>query len=49
MRFLAQEAPRELAEESIDDFWRWAVGNWDVERVPRVAGVVVKTIGNGSD
>jgi hypothetical protein len=49
MRFLGQEVPLELARRSIEDFWRWAVENWEVERVPRapkVAGVVVETPGN---
>ncbi len=36
MRFLGQEVSPQLADGSIDDFWRWAVGNWEVERVPRV-------------
>ncbi len=41
MRFLGQEVPLELDEGSMDDFWRWAVGNWEVERVPRVPDIVV--------
>ncbi len=45
MRFLGQDVPVELIEGSIGDFWRWAVGNWDVGRVPRVAGMVVDTVG----
>lgn len=43
MRFLGQEPSKQLAEGSIEDFWRWAVENWDEERVPRVAGIVVET------
>ena len=39
MRFLGQEVPKELAEGRIEDFWQWAVRNWKVERVPRVAGL----------
>jgi glutamyl-Q tRNA(Asp) synthetase len=48
MQFLGQEAPRELTEGSIEDFWRWAVANWDVRRVPRMPGVVVETPGSVS-
>ena len=48
LRFLGQEAPSELAEGSIEDFWRWAVRNWEVEQVPRVLGVVVETRGGDS-
>ncbi len=43
LRFLGQEVPPELAEGSIEDFWRWAITHWDVKRVPRVPGVVVET------
>jgi hypothetical protein len=46
MRFLGQEVPKELAEGSIEDFWQWAVGNWEVRRVPMVVGVVVETTGS---
>ena len=48
MRFLGQEVSPELAEGSLEDFWHWAVGNWEVRRVPRVAGVVVETTGGVS-
>jgi glutamyl-Q tRNA(Asp) synthetase len=46
MRFLGQDVPPELASSCIGDFWRWAVENWDVGRVPRVVGVVVDTVGS---
>jgi glutamyl-Q tRNA(Asp) synthetase len=46
MRFLGQDAPPELAADSLADFWRWAVENWDVGRVPRVPGIVVKASGD---
>ena len=42
LRFLGQQPPADLAENSIDDFWRWAVAHWRLERVPRVPGVVVE-------
>lgn len=41
LRFLGQEVSPEVVEGSIEDFWRWAVENWKVERVPRVVGVKV--------
>jgi len=43
--FLGQDVSPELVNDSIADFWRWAVTNWRVEHVPRVAGVVVETPG----
>lgn len=42
LRFLGQELPPELADGSLEYFWRWAVTNWDAARIPRVPGVVVK-------
>ncbi|MHB8622226.1 MAG: tRNA glutamyl-Q(34) synthetase GluQRS [Sulfuricaulis sp.] len=44
--FLNQQPPRELLDGSVADFWRWAVTHWNLERVPRVKGVVVQTPGN---
>jgi glutamyl-Q tRNA(Asp) synthetase len=46
MRFLGQDAPPELADGSIEDFWSWAVTHWDMTRVPRVAGIVVESLGS---
>ncbi len=48
LQFLGQEPPAELAESSLDDFWRWAVKNWRVDRVPRIPGVVVETTGGAA-
>jgi glutamyl-Q tRNA(Asp) synthetase len=45
MRFLGQDVPPELAEGSIEDFWRWAMTHWDIERVPRIAGIVAEKNG----
>lgn len=43
MWFLGQEVSPELADGSIEGFWRWAVAHWDVERIPRAPGIVVET------
>jgi glutamyl-Q tRNA(Asp) synthetase len=48
LRFLGQDPPPTLAESNLEDFWHWAVTHWDVRRVPRVPGVVVKTPSGGS-
>jgi glutamyl-Q tRNA(Asp) synthetase len=47
LHFLGQEPPAELVETDLDDFWRWAVAHWRLERVPRVPGVVVEIPGAG--
>lgn len=33
LRFLGQTVPQEVAEASLEDFWRWAIANWDLRRV----------------
>jgi glutamyl-Q tRNA(Asp) synthetase len=48
MRFLGQDVPVELIEGSIEDFWRWAVTHWDMTRVPREPGIIVKAIDDSS-
>ncbi len=45
LQFLGQQAPAELAETGLDDFWRWAVAHWRLDRVPRVSGIVVEDVG----
>ncbi len=34
--FLGQQPPRELLEGGLDDFWKWAVHHWEMEKIPRV-------------
>ncbi len=47
LQFLGQQPPADLAETGLDDFWRWAVAHWRLERVPRVPGMVVEVPGAG--
>ncbi len=35
--FLGQQPPRDLARGTIKEFWDWALVNWSLARVPRVA------------
>jgi glutamyl-Q tRNA(Asp) synthetase len=32
--FLGQEPPRDLVDSDLDSFWKWAIGNWRLERIP---------------
>lgn len=48
MRFLGQDVPVELIEGSVEDFWRWAVTHWDMTRVLREPGIIVKAIDDSS-
>jgi glutamyl-Q tRNA(Asp) synthetase len=37
LEFLGQKPPKKLARGTIAELWAWAVRNWDLARVPRVA------------
>lgn len=37
--FLGQSPPDEMLEGSLTDLWRWAIGHWQAERIPRKLGV----------
>jgi len=41
LSFLGQQPPRELACGTVKEFWDWALKNWKLERVPRVASAPV--------
>lgn len=34
MRFLGHAVPEEISRGSLRDFWRWAIANWSIERIP---------------
>ena len=36
LRFLGQDPPRELIAAGTSVLWQWAIGQWRIERVPRV-------------
>lgn len=37
LSFLGQQPPRDLARATVREFWDWALENWRLERVPRLA------------
>ena len=39
LAFLGQQPPRELARATIEELWDWALENWRLDRVPRLASV----------
>ncbi|HET9403542.1 MAG TPA: tRNA glutamyl-Q(34) synthetase GluQRS [Burkholderiales bacterium] len=45
LAFLGQRPPDELARGTIRIFWDWAIKNWDLARVPRVASAPAPTQG----
>lgn len=36
LQFLGQNPPDELMEGEVTSFWKWALANWRVEKIPRV-------------
>jgi len=37
LSFLGQQPPRDLARATIRELWEWAIKNWELAKVPRVA------------
>jgi len=46
LSFLGQQPPRELARATIRELWDWAMRNWSLARVPRVATERVPSLPN---
>lgn len=44
LSFLGQQPPRELARASVKELWDWALKNWKLERVPRVASALARSL-----
>ena len=40
--FLGQQPPRELCNSSVEEFWSWAIPNWQFQWVPRKAAISVE-------
>jgi len=43
MQFLGHTPPAEMRGASLQDFWRWAISAWLIERVPAVRGIFPAT------
>jgi len=43
LSFLGQQPPRELSRSTAGEFWAWAMGNWRLDRVPRLVSATVAT------
>jgi len=46
LEFLGQQPPQTLARGTIREFWNWALKNWKLERVPRVATISAPVTGH---
>jgi glutamyl-Q tRNA(Asp) synthetase len=42
LRFLGQQAPPELAQSSLSEFWDWAIENWDVKKASGKQHLVIE-------
>jgi glutamyl-Q tRNA(Asp) synthetase len=49
MRFLGQSVPDEIARLPLPEFWDWAIAHWDINRVPRLRGLVPATVAGDAD
>jgi glutamyl-Q tRNA(Asp) synthetase len=45
LAFLGQQPPPELARGTVEQIWDWAIGNWNLARVPRVSAAPAPTQG----
>jgi glutamyl-Q tRNA(Asp) synthetase len=41
LRFLGQKPPPELPASSLDDIWRWAIENWQIEQIPSTENIAL--------
>lgn len=35
LRFIGQKPPQELARTTLDEFWKWAIGHWQPDQIPK--------------
>lgn len=40
LRFLGQHPPTDIKNATLDDVWRWAIANWQLENVPKNRALV---------
>lgn len=42
LSFLGQQPPTELSHGDIDILWKWAIENWQVDRIPKQAAIAIR-------
>ena len=42
LSFLGQEPPAELLEGGLEEFWRWSVSHWRLDKIPRMKGQILR-------
>jgi glutamyl-Q tRNA(Asp) synthetase len=47
LEFLGQPVPPEVRDGDVESFWRWAIAQWRLERVPRQREILATASGNG--
>jgi len=35
LRFVGQKPPQELTRTTLDEFWKWAIGHWQPDKIPK--------------
>jgi glutamyl-Q tRNA(Asp) synthetase len=48
LQFLGQPVAPEVRDGDLESFWRWAIGQWRLEQVPRRREILAAAPGNGS-
>jgi glutamyl-Q tRNA(Asp) synthetase len=41
LSFLGQNPPAELKSATLDEVWRWAIANWQLSKIPKVANISI--------
>ncbi|WP_455223089.1 tRNA glutamyl-Q(34) synthetase GluQRS [Kaarinaea lacus] len=41
LKFLGQNPPTELATDTLNDVWQWALQHWDLNRIPKVPKIIL--------
>ena len=41
LQFLGQNPPIEIKNATLDDMWRWAISNWQLNKVPKLAKISI--------
>ncbi len=49
LRFLGQQPPEALADETKTAFWDWAIKHWHIDRVSRLPGIPIEEIPAAAD
>ncbi len=44
LRFIGQKPPQELAQTTLDEFWKWAIGHWQPDQIPKARALPANSL-----